>query len=146
MATHTSPSARRKARRFALQALYQWQIARQPLYEIEAHFRAENDMRKVDVDYFHDLLHGVPPRLEELDALFAPALDRKVQELSQIEKVILRIGTFELLARIDVPYRVVINEGIELAKLFGAEDSFKYVNGVLDKVARKCRQVEFAAR
>ena len=146
MTTLTSPSARRKARRFALQALYQWQLAGQPLNEIEAHFRAENDMKKVDLDYFHALLHGVPARVDELDTLFAPALDRKVQELSQIEKVILRIGTFELLDRIDVPYRVVINEGIELAKLFGADDSFKYVNGVLDKVARKCRQVEIAAR
>lgn len=144
--TTTSPSARRKARRFALQALYQWQLAGHPMHEIEAQFRAQNDMKKVDLQYFHDLLHGVPGRLEELDALIAPALDRKVQELSQVEKVILRLGAFELLARLDVPYRVVINEGIELAKLFGADDSFKYVNGVLDKVARKCRQVEIVAR
>ncbi|MBZ2190205.1 transcription antitermination factor NusB [Alcanivorax sp. JB21] len=146
MMTTTSPSARRKARRFALQALYQWQLAGHALSEIEAQFRAQNDMKKVDMAYFHELLHGVPAQLEELDALFAPALDRKVQELSQIEKVILRLGTFELLTRPDVPYRVVISEGIELAKLFGAEDSFKYVNGVLDKVARKCRRVEITAR
>lgn len=146
MSAAPSPSARRKARRFALQALYQWQLAGQPLHEIEAHFRAENDMRKVDVVYFHELLVGVPRRVDEIDALFEPALDRRLQELSQIEKVILRIGTFEMLERLDVPYRVVINEGIELAKVFGAEDSFKYVNGVLDKVARRCRQTEIGAR
>jgi N utilization substance protein B len=88
----------------------------------------------------------VAAHVEELDEALQPALDRKVVELSQIEKVILRIGAFELLHRVDVPYRVVLNEGIELAKLFGADDSFKYVNGVLDKLARKFRRLEQAPR
>lgn len=138
----STPTARRKARRFALQALYQWQLAATELADIEAHFLAVNDMKKVDRDYFHDLLHGVPARVDELDTALGPLLDRKVRELSQVEKVILRIGAFELLTRQDVPWRVVINEGIELAKVFGAEDSFKYVNGVLDKLSRDARQAE----
>lgn len=143
---NSSPSARRKARRFALQALYQWQLAGADLADIEMQFRRDNDMKKVDRDYFHELLHGVPSKLDELDDELQPVLDRKVSELSQVEKVILRIGAFELLHRLDVPYRVVINEGIELAKLFGADDSFKYVNGVLDKLARKIRRLEQAPR
>ena len=138
----SSPTARRKARRFALQALYQWQLSGNALTDIEAHFRAVNDMKKVDTDYFHELLHGVPGRIEEIDGRLSPLLDRRVEELSQVEKVILRIGVFELLARIDVPWRVVINEAIELAKLFGAEDSFKYVNGVLDRLSRDVRAAE----
>ena len=142
----TTPSARRKARRFALQALYQWQLSGNDLSEIEVQFRRDNDMKKVDREYFHALLHGVPAHLDELDDALQPALDRKVSELSQVEKVILRIGAFELLHRVDVPYRVVLNEGIELAKLFGADDSFKYVNGVLDKLARKFRKLEQAPR
>ncbi len=142
----SSPSARRKARRFALQGLYQWQLAGAEPSEIEMQFRRDNNMKKVDREYFHELLHGVPAHVEELDEALQPALDRKVVELSQIEKVILRIGAFELLHRVDVPYRVVLNEGIELAKLFGADDSFKYVNGVLDKLARKFRRLEQAPR
>ena len=92
------------------------------------------------------MLHGVPANLDTIDEALQPALDRKVAELSQVEKVILRIGAYELIHRLDVPYRVVLNEGIELAKLFGADDSFKYVNGVLDKLARKFRRLEQAPR
>ena len=142
----STPAARRKARRFALQALYGWQIAGNDLADIEAQYLRDNDMRKVDSQYFHDLLHGVPGQLTEVDEALAPALDRKLAELTQVEKAILRIAVFELVARLDIPVRVVINEAIELAKAFGAEDSFKYVNGVLDKVARVHRKVEFAAR
>ncbi|MDF1782399.1 MAG: transcription antitermination factor NusB [Alcanivoracaceae bacterium] len=143
---HSTPSARRKARRFALQALYQWQLAKTDLSDIEVQFRTDNDMKKVDREYFHELLHGVPANLDTIDEALQPALDRKVAELSQVEKVILRIGAYELIHRLDVPYRVVLNEGIELAKLFGADDSFKYVNGVLDKLARKFRRLEQAPR
>lgn len=138
----STPAARRKARRFALQALYQWQLSQNDLADIEVQFLTDNDMKKVDRQYFHDLLHGVPARLGELDAALQPALDRPLAEVSQVEKAILRIGAFELLARPDVPWRVIINEGIELAKVFGADDSFKYVNGVLDKVARRLRTEE----
>ncbi|WP_101675470.1 transcription antitermination factor NusB [Alloalcanivorax mobilis] len=142
----SSPAARRKARRYALQAMYQWQLAGAALSDIEAQFMADNDMKKVDRDYFHALLHGVPADVTALDEALRPFLDRRVEELSQVEKAILRIGAFELKSRIDVPYRVVINEGIELAKVFGAEESFKYVNGVLDKLARRLRSAEAAHR
>lgn len=142
----STPAARRKARRFALQALYGWQVTGNELGEIEVQYLRDNDMRKVDRQYFHDLLHGVPGQLDEVDDALSPALDRSLQELTQVEKAVLRIATFELIARLDVPVKVVINEAIELAKIFGAEDSFKYVNGVLDKVARVHRKVEFAAR
>ena len=142
----STPAARRKARRYTLQALYQWQLAGAALNDIEAQFLADNDMKKVDRAYFHALLHGVPAQITALDEALRPFLDRRVEELSQVEKAILRMGAFELKERIDVPYRVVINEAIELAKTFGAEDSFKYVNGVLDKLARRLRSAETAHR
>lgn len=138
----SSPAARRKARRFALQAIYQWQLSHNDIADIELQFLTDNDMKKVDRTYFGELLHGIPARLPELDAALQPALDRPLAEVSQVEKAILRIAAFELLARLDVPWRVIINEGIELAKVFGADDSFKYVNGVLDKVARRLRTEE----
>ncbi len=145
-AAPSSPAARRKARRYALHALYQWQLAGTTLSDIEAQFLAANDMQKVDRTYFHDLLHGVPAEVAGLDEALRPFLDRRVEELSQVEKALLRIGAFELKERLDVPYRVVINESIELAKVFGADDSFKYVNGVLDKLARRLRSAETAHR
>ena len=144
--SQTSPSARRKARRFTLQALYQWQLAGAAVSDIEAQFLANQDFAKVDREYFHDLLHGALGQVKTLDELLTPYLDRRVEELSQVEKAILRLGAFELKERQDVPYRVVINEGFELAKVFGAEDSFKYVNGVLDKLARQLRYAEASER
>jgi N utilization substance protein B len=140
--SNVSASARRKARRFAMQAVYQWQLAGAEPSEIEAWFRSENDMRKADTVYFHELLFGVCAGVDELDDALTPALDRPVKELSQVEKSILRLGAFELIHRIDVPWKVVINEAIELAKVFGADDAHKYVNGVLDKVARRVRRAE----
>lgn len=142
----STSAARRKARRFALQAIYQWQLAEGEAHEIEAWFRVENDMRKVDTDYFHELLKGVIAESASLDQALTPFLDRPVKELSQVEKAILRIGAFELQHRPDVPWRVVINEAIELAKLFGAEEAHKYVNGVLDKLARRARPEETGVR
>lgn len=143
----TSPSARHKARRFALQALYSCQIAGTPPNEVEAYYRAENDMRKTDVGYFHELLRGVAGHASALDEAFAMYLDRPVRELDPIERIILRIGVFEMQHRAEVPVRVAINEGIELAKEFGATDeSHKYINGILDKVARRLRAAEIAAR
>lgn len=127
---------RTRARRRALQALYQWQMAGQDLVTIEAQFQQEMDMSKVDIELFRELLHGVPTQVDTLDASFGPLLDRPPQQLDPIERAILRMGTYELEARIDIPYRVVINEAVELAKQFGAEQSHRYINGVLDKVAR----------
>lgn len=145
-AVKMNPSARRKARRFAVQALYQWHIADDALSNIEVQFRTDNDMKKVDGDYFHELLHDIPKNLTQLDELFAPYLDRDVNQLDPIELAIFRIATYELTFRIDVPYKVVINEAIELAKVFGATDSHKYINGVVDKLALRLRSVEMKAK
>jgi len=141
-----SPAARRKARRFVLQALYEWQLSRNNVGDIEKRFLTVNDMKKVDVAYFHELFHGIPARLDVLDDLLAGCLDRPIQEVSQVEKAILRIGAYELLERPDVPFPVVISEGMELARHFGSDESYRYINAVLDKLARALRQPEVAAR
>lgn len=137
---------RRKARHYALQALYQWHMAGAALSEIEAEFRADYDFDKVDLEFFQDITHSVPARVDELEALFEPYLiDRSLEELDPIERSVLRLGTYELSQRIDVPYKVAINESVALAKKFGAAESYKYINGVLDKIARQLRQTEIDA-
>ncbi|MFV8819237.1 transcription antitermination factor NusB [Haliea sp. E17] len=136
---------RRKARHYAMQALYQWYMAEAPLNNIEAEFRSDYDFANVDLDYFQALLHGVPTQVDELEALFEPLLDRKLSDLDPIERTLLRMGTFELKERIDVPYKVVINEAVALARKFGATDGHKYINGVLDKAARQLRALEVGA-
>lgn len=140
--TGIKPSARRKARRFAMQALYEWSISGNPMFEIEARYRVENDMHKVDLPYFHQLIHEIVLKRDEIDAVFTANLDRSFNELDFVERAILRIGTYELLFCIEVPYRVVINEGIELAKDFGATESHKYINSILDAVAVQKRTIE----
>ncbi|MDK2778407.1 MAG: transcription antitermination factor NusB [Pseudomonadota bacterium] len=137
-----SPAARRKARRFAVQALYQWQLAGADLSQIEAEFRSDNDMNNVDMEYFHEILHGVPREKVMLDDKISPLLDRRMDEMTPVELAILRLGAFEMVRRIDVPYKVVINEAVELAKTFGATDGHKFINGVLDKLAQRERSVE----
>ncbi len=137
-----SPAARRKARRFAVQALYQWQLAGANLSQIEAEFRSDNDMSNVDMEYFHEILHGVPREKVMLDDKISPLLDRRMDEMTPVELAILRLGAFEMVRRIDVPYKVVINEAVELAKTFGATDGHKFINGVLDKLAQRERSVE----
>lgn len=137
-----SASARRKARRFAVQALYQWQVSGSGLNDIEAEFLVDNDMSKVDLEYFQDIFHGVPKEKSKLDEKIQPFLDRRINELTPVELAILRLGAYEMCHRIDVPYKVVINEAVELAKIFGATDGHKYVNGVLDKLAQRERMVE----
>ncbi len=127
---------RTRARRLAMQALYQWDLSGSDLAAIEVQFHAEEDFGKADRDYFHELLHQVPARMDEIDAAYAPGLDRPVRELDPVERAVLRLATYELMVRIDVPYRVIINEAVNLAKKFGAEQSFKYINGVLDRTAR----------
>ncbi len=136
---------RRKARHFGLQALYQWTLSGAALSDIEAEFRVDNDFRHTDGDYFSAVLRGVTSDVDALEALFAPALDRSLDDLDPIERNLLRLGTYELRDRIDVPYKVVINEAVSLAKKFGATESHRYINGVLDKVARDLRTIEFAA-
>ena len=135
---------RRKARHFGLQALYQWTLSGASAADIEAEFRIDNDFQHTDGEYFSAVLKGVVGDVDALEALFSPVLDRKLGELDPIERNLLRLGTFELRDRIDVPYKVVINEAVALAKKFGATDSHRYINGVLDKVARDLRTLEYA--
>ncbi|MCB1853805.1 MAG: transcription antitermination factor NusB [Pseudomonadales bacterium] len=144
-AHNTLAAERRKARHYGMQALYQWHMAGTSPAAIEAEFRADYDFSRVDLEYFQSLVHGVPARVDELEAILEPLLDRKLNELDPIERTLLRMGTFELEQRPDVPYKVVINEGVSLARKFGATDSHKYINGVLDKVARALREAEVAA-
>ena len=142
---NTLAAERRKARHYGMQALYQWHMADAQLNDIEAEFRADYDFSHVDLEYFQALLHGVPACVDELDASFEPLLDRKLDDLDPIERTLLRMGTFELRERLDVPFKVVINEAVALAKKFGATDGHKYINGVLDKVAHQLRKVETEA-
>ena len=137
---------RHKARRLATQALYTWQMAGQDLADIEAQYCTDLDMSKIDGEYFHELLHKVPARVDELDEYIVPLLDRGMEEVDDIERAILRLGCYELAFRLDVPYRVVINESIKLAKTFGADQSHKFINGILDGVAKKLRAAEINAK
>ena len=141
---NTLAAQRRKARHFGLQALYQWTLSGAALADIEAEFRVDNDFRHTDGDYFTAILKGVTSDVDALEALFSPALDRPLDDLDPIERNLLRLGAFELRDRIDVPYKVVINEAVSLAKKFGATESHRYINGVLDKVARDLRTIELA--
>ncbi|CAI0725843.1 MULTISPECIES: transcription antitermination factor NusB [Serratia] len=134
------PAARRRARECAVQALYSWQLSKNDIADVEHQFLSEQDVKDVDIAYFRELLSGVAVNAGLLDSLMAPVLSRQLEELGQVERAVLRIALFELKMREDVPYKVAINEAIELAKTFGAEDSHKFVNGVLDKVAPSIRK------
>lgn len=129
------PSERRKARRLAVQAIYSWQMSGNQIADIEHEFLSEQETKGCDLSYFRELLVGVASQASTLDTKLKPNLARLVEEVDQIELAILRLAAFELLFKQDVPYKVVINEAIELAKSFGAEESHKFVNGVLDKLA-----------
>jgi N utilization substance protein B len=137
---------RQKARHYAVQALYQRELSQADLNKIEAEFIADNDFSKVDADYFHELLHKIPAELDVLDAAIEPALtDRKMTDIGPVEISLLRMGSYELKNRIDIPYKVVINEAVQLAKKFGPVESHKFVNAILDKVAEQFRQIELQA-
>ena len=135
-------SYRKRARDLLVQALYQWQIGGAEADQIEAEFRADNG-RKTDWDFFHAALSTIIADSPALDKHYSKYLDREAGQLDPIETGILRLGVFELVHRIDVPYRVVINECVELTKKYGATDSHKYINSVLDKVSRDIRKVEW---
>ncbi len=141
-----SPATRRKARHYGMQALYQWHMTGASLNDIEAEFRVDNDMTHTDTDYFHELVHQVPAKVTELDEAYAPYMqDRSLEELDPITLSLLRMATYEFMYRIDVPYKVVINESVSLAKKFGATDSYKFINGILDKLCVKTRSLEVNA-
>ena len=141
-----SQRKRHRARRLALQALYQWQVTGDDLGDISAQFVAENDSDQYDAAYFQDLFHGVPQHLDELDMELQPLIDRDIERVDLVERAALRLGVYELLHHPEIPFRVVINEAVELAKIFGADKGHRYVNGVLDKVSKKVRAVEVKAR
>ena len=135
---------RRRARHFCVQALYQWSMTGATPSSIEAEFHTDNDFSNVDTEYFNELLVGITQRAEALDELFLPHLDRELDVLDCIERNLLRLGTFELLERIDVPAKVTLNETVSLAKKFGATDSYRYINGVLDQVGLSLRPHELS--
>lgn len=137
---------RTQARRNAVQALYQWQLTGQDTADIESQFLAQHDMSDVDVEYFRELVRQVPLHLHELDDHMTPYLDRGMEEVDPVERAILRMSVYELEFRLDVPYKAIINESVELAKTFGAEHGHKYVNGIVDKVAKKLRKMEIDAK
>ncbi len=139
-------SDRSRARRYTVQALYEWQVSGNAPKEIEQQFLIEHHTRKFDRPYFNELLNGIAAQVEELDAQISPLSDRPYDEVGIVEKAILRLGCYELKNRIDIPYRVVINEAIELTKTFGAEEAYRFVNGTMDKLAENLRQAEVAAR
>ena len=138
------PGPRSWARRCAAQAIYEWQMTGQLPSQIAAQFIADEDLHKADPDFFRELVHQVPARLADIDAALQPFLDRSLAQVDPVERAILRIGGYELLQHPELACRIVINEAVELAKLFGAEQGHRYVNGVLDRLARSMRVAEFA--
>ncbi len=140
------PSQRSKARHYAMQALYQWHVSRNALNVIEAEFHTDNDMSNVDVAYFHELVHQVPAKLSEIETDFLPFVnDMTLAQIDPVTLALLRMSCYEMRYRVDVPYKVVINEALRLAKKFGATDSYKFINGVLDRVAARLRGPEVKA-
>lgn len=135
--------AKQRARRFAMQAIYQWHLTQENFSAIQARFLVQEEMVSVDTAYFLLLVQGVLKDQESLDNHLQQLLDRPLKELDLVELAILRLGAYELLECAEVPYKVVLNESIELAKMFGATDSYKYINGVLHLLAKKNRSLEY---
>ncbi len=141
----TPAQLRRRARKRALQALYQWQLAGGNVSDILAQFEAEHDPAQLDGEYFRELVRQVTARVADLDALLRPHLSRPLEEVDPVELAALRIAAYELAHRLDVPYRVVINEAVDLAKTFGAEQGYRFVNGIVDRLAHRLRRLEIDA-
>lgn len=139
-------SSRRRSRELALQGLYEWLVGRAGAEKVHAHMREQDEFGKCDSAHFDALLSGCIAQCDQLEQRFAPHLDRPVAELSPVERSILLLGSYELLHCLDIPYRVAINEAVELAKVFGGTDGHKFVNGVLDRTAKDLRPAEVAAQ
>ena len=135
-------AARSKARRFLLQAMYQAELTDEDYSSVADPFIADHNMKRADLTYFREILNGLQVKYDRLRFCIAAKLDRDFAELDPIEKSILLLGAYELIARTDIPYRVVINEGVELAKSFGATESYKLVNSVLDALSKDIRRTE----
>lgn len=134
-----SPAARHHAREYAVQAMYQWQISDASINEIENEFLNHHIDKKLDMAYFKELIYGIPEHQALLDKKMITYLGRHIREIDPIELAVLRIAIYELIHRPDVPYRVIINEALELTKKFGSVDGHKFVNGILDRIAKECR-------
>jgi len=141
----SKPKEKQKARRMLLQALYSWDVGGTDLVDIEAEFHTDNDMSKVDTALFHTILFGVPKNLAQIDGTYSSYLDRENKQLDPVSRAVLRLSSYDMVFSIDVPYKVVINEGVNLAKTYGPTDAYKFINGVLDKVAIEHRAAEVAA-
>ncbi len=137
-------NSRTRARRLAMQGIYEWQMSHNNIADIETQLLIDSGSRNLDLKLFRELLLNVPREADELDKHISEHIDRPMAEIDPVESAILRLGAYELLRRPAVPYRVVINEAVELAKTFGAEAGHKYVNGVMDKLATKLRKSEVA--
>jgi len=133
------PAERRRARQFAVQAIYQWQITQAGVSQIIEQFSVDQDLSKTDVPYFKESLIGVVQHIETLDEKLSPYLSRKIDDVDMVDIAVLRLAMFELTYRQDVPHKVVLNEAIELAKDFATDESYKFVNGVLDKALRSLK-------
>lgn len=138
-------SARSRARRCVVQALYQWQLTQHDVAALDPQYFVGESEGKIDRDYFDALLREVLGHIDELDDALTPLLDRPIREVDPVERAVLRLGACELRFHPEIPFRVVINEAVELAKLYGAEQGHKYVNGILDKLAARLRGEEIAA-
>lgn len=136
---------RRQARFFLIQALYQWHVAHNPIKEIMLQFQLNPLFQKTDQSYFLEAMEAIAAQQEKIDGYFEPYINRKVTEIDAVELSILRLASYEMAERLDVPYRVIINEALDLSKIFGTTDSHKFINSVLDKVAHQLRQVEVSA-
>lgn len=138
------PAERRRARQFAVQAIYQWQITQTGVTQIIEQFSVDQDMSKTDVPYFKESLVGVVQNIDSLDEKLSPYLSRQIDDVDMVDIAVLRLAMFELTYRTDVPHKVVLNEAIELAKDFATDESYKFVNGVLDKALRSLKLREVA--
>jgi N utilization substance protein B len=138
--------ARGKSRRLAMQAIYQWQMTGDSITGIKQQFFDENNSSKIDTEYFSELVSGVAANLSDLDGLLEKYMTRTIESVDPVERAILRLGTYEFVNRPDVPYRVVLNEAVNIAKEFCAEKSHTFVNAVLDKVAKEIRHIEVQAK
>ncbi|CAL4322859.1 transcription antitermination factor NusB [Buchnera aphidicola] len=135
-----NPSTRRQARKCIIQALYTWELSKNKIIDIEREYRKNIDTKKVDIKYFHEIFNSIVINCKKIDQKIKLCLDRKLQEIGYIEKAILRLSVYELYNRTDIPYKVSINEGIELAKIFGAQNSHKFINGVLNHASKNSKK------
>ena len=136
-------SARSRARQLAVQGLYEWHLSENKIDDIATQCLDAKRGKNIDETYFEELIYKVSSMADELNTLLAPHLSRGIDEIDPVERAILQLSAYELTQKIEIPYKVVINEAIELAKTFGAEQSHKFVNGILDKLAEQSRSVEF---